>query len=296
MKLIAHISDLHFGAERPEVAEALRIDLQALNPAPALLVISGDFTQRARRRQFAEAAAYVRSLPGPQLAVPGNHDVPLYDVVRRFVAPLARYRTFIGQEVNPVFDDGDLFVAGVNTARSLTWKSGRISEEQLANLRGWLGATKARYRVVVTHHPFIPPPVEEASVARIDLVGRAAQALTVLDAGGVDILLSGHLHHSYAGDTRTQYPAANRAIIAAQAGTAISHRVRENDPNGYNLITLDEDRITIEVRAWSGEAFRPVTTTRYRRHAQGWLEEVVVRPIPRNKDGPYNEWRPDKIL
>jgi 3',5'-cyclic AMP phosphodiesterase CpdA len=279
MKLIAHISDLHFGAEQPDVAEALRADVSALNPAPSLVVISGDFTQRARRRQFIEAAAYLRTLPVPQLVVPGNHDVPLYDVVRRFVAPLTRYRRFIADEVNPVYDDGELFVAGVNTARSLTWKSGRISLEQIEQLQVRLLHTTARFKVVVTHHPFIPPPVTGADEAKIDLVGRAACALTALDAGGVDLLLSGHLHHSYAGDTRTQYPAAHRAIIAAQAGTAISHRVRRNDPNGYNIITLDPDRISIEVRTWTNGAFRPLAATHYRRHAQGWLEEVTVRPL-----------------
>ncbi len=280
MKIIAHISDLHFGAERSDVADALRADLQALAPSPTLVVISGDFTQRARRRQFAEAQAYLRTLPGPQLVVPGNHDVPLYDVLRRFLAPLTRYRRYIADELNPLFDDGELFVAGVNTARSLTWKSGRISVEQIEQLQARLARTTARYRVVVTHHPFIPPPVEDATAARIDLVGRAARALVVLDAGGVDLLLSGHLHHSYAGDTRTQYPAARRAIIAAQAGTAISHRVRENDPNGYNLITMNGDEITIEVRAWTGATFRPLATSRYRRYAQGWLEEIRARPSP----------------
>ena len=47
-----------------------------------------------------------------------------------------------------------------------------------------------------------------------------------LDACEVDLLLAGHLHHGYSGDTRTQYPASHRAIISAQAGTAISGRAR----------------------------------------------------------------------
>jgi 3',5'-cyclic AMP phosphodiesterase CpdA len=276
MKTIAHISDLHFGTEVPAVAEGLRVDLQAA--APSLVVISGDFTQRARSRQFARAREYLETLPQPQLRVPGNHDVPLYDVIRRFAAPLARYRKFIGEELNPVYDDGKLFVAGLNTARSLTWKSGRISLEQIDALQTRLSRTSAPLKVVVTHHPFIPPPMADASEAKIDLVGRAARALTVLDAAGVDLLLSGHLHHSYAGDTRTQYPAAHRAIIAAQAGTAISRRVRDNDPNGYNLITLSRDEITIEVRAWNGAAFRPIAATVYHRTEQGWLPEANRKP------------------
>lgn len=268
MKTIAHVSDLHFGTEIPALAAALRDELNAA--PPSLVVVSGDLTQRARRSQFAAARAFLATLPHPQLIVPGNHDIPLFDVARRFLAPLSRYRAIIGDDLNPIHDDGELFVAGLNTARSLTWQSGRISVEQIAALQTRLAATRARFKVVVTHHPFIPPPTQGSPKARIDLVGRAARALTVLDAGGVDLLLAGHLHHGYSGDTRTQYPAAHRAIISAQAGTAISRRVRPVDPNGYNRITLDADTIRIEVRTWRGTAFVPLRETIYRRTAHGW--------------------------
>lgn len=277
MKTIAHISDLHFGTEQPELAAALRDELRAA--PPSLVVVSGDFTQRARRGQFAAAQAYLQTLPGPQLAVPGNHDIPLFDVARRFLAPLARYRRFIDANTDPVYDDGELFVAGINTARSLTWKSGRISVEQIETLRSRLRRTTARFKVVVTHHPFIPPPASGSEAARIDLVGRASRALEVLDAGEVDLLLSGHLHHSYSGDTRTHYPRAHRAIIAAQAGTAISRRLRASDPNGYNRITLDGDHIEIEVRTWRDRAFETVRIARYLRHATGWSGELSEKRI-----------------
>jgi hypothetical protein len=94
--------------------------------------------------------------------------------------------------------------------------------------------------------------------------------MSVLDAGRVDLLLAGHLHHGYSGDTRTQYPAARRAIICAQAGTAVSRRVRPADPNGYNHIVLDDDRITITVRGWQAGRFVPLRTTVYERNETGW--------------------------
>jgi 3',5'-cyclic AMP phosphodiesterase CpdA len=271
MKTIAHISDLHFGTELPDVAAGLQADLAA-NP-PALLVVSGDLTQRARGGQFAQARAYLDTLPGPQLVVPGNHDVPLFDVARRFLAPLARYRKFISERLDTVFDDGELCVVGLNTARSLTWQSGRISVEQIAWLQNKLRATSARYKVVVTHHPFIPPPVTGSRQHGIDLVGRATRAMQVLDATQVDLLLAGHLHHGYSGDTRAQYPASARAIISAQAGTAISGRVR-SDPNGYNRITFDRYRLLIEVRTWRQGAFTTLRTTEYRRNDNGWEERA----------------------
>lgn len=264
MKTIAHISDLHFGKELPEVANALVADLHA--QAPTLVVASGDFTQRARRAQFAAARDYLKRLPQPQLLVPGNHDVPLYDVMRRFLSPLRRYRHYLTADCDPTFVDDEVLVLGLNTARSFTWKNGRISVEQITALEGRLQHAGLRVKIVVTHHPFLPPPGDVG----IDLVGRAERAMEVLDRCNVDLLLAGHLHRGYAGDIRTHYPAARRAMIAVQAGTAISHRLREGEANAYNLITLERKLITIDVRAWDGKAFASLRRTIYDRADDGW--------------------------
>ncbi|MDO8542099.1 MAG: metallophosphoesterase family protein [Opitutaceae bacterium] len=271
MRTIAHISDLHFGTEDPVVAENLVTALG--RDRPSLVVISGDLTQRARGAQFAAARDYLCRLPVPQVVVPGNHDVPLYDVTRRFLSPLGRYGRYISEVLNPVFEDEELFVAGLNTARSLTWKNGRISCEQIDTLRGVLARAGERFKIVVTHHPFIPPPVSEGEAA-IDLVGRAVEALDVLDHFKVDLLLAGHLHHGYAGDTRTHYPAAKHSIIAAQAGTAISRR-RRHEPNAYNWITIADQHLSIEVRVWDGAQFKPKQTTHYTLRGEEWM---VVNP------------------
>lgn len=264
MKTIAHISDLHFGKELPQVADALVIDLHA--QAPALVVASGDFTQRARRAQFAAARDFLARLPQPQLLVPGNHDVPLYDVMRRFLRPLHRYRHYLAADCDPTFVDDEILVLGLNTARSFTWKNGRISVEQIAALESRLEHGGLRVKIVVTHHPFLPPPGDVG----IDLVGRAERAMEVLDRCNVDLLLAGHLHRGYAGDIRTHYPAARRAMIAVQAGTAISHRLREGEANAYNVITLERKLITIDVRAWNGKAFASLRRTIYDRADNGW--------------------------
>lgn len=270
MKTIAHISDLHFGTEDPVVAEELVATLQ--RERPSLVIVSGDLTQRARRAQFAAARDYLARLPSPLLVIPGNHDVPLYDVARRFLSPLGRYQRYISADVNPVYRDDELFVAGLNTARSLTWKNGRISCEQIDRLREVLATVGETFKIVVTHHPFIPPPVSDG--AGIDLVGRAVQALDVLDHFKVDLLLAGHLHHGYAGDTRTHYPAAKHSIIAAQAGTAISRRLRR-EPNAYNAIEIEETKLSIDVRVWNGRSFESRQRTRYTLRADEW---VVVNP------------------
>jgi 3',5'-cyclic AMP phosphodiesterase CpdA len=269
MRTIAHVSDLHFGTVIPKVAEGLMTDLQAMNPS--LVVVSGDLTQRARRGQFADARSFLQKLPQPQLVVPGNHDIPFFDVARRFLSPLTRYREFINDEVNPVHADDELFVMGLNTARSFTWQSGRISEDQVVLLQTTLKQAGARTKILVTHHPFIPPPYGTG----IELVGRAALAMPILADGEVDLLLSGHLHQGYAGDIRAHYPLARRAIIAVQAGTATSGRTR-NEPNAYNWITIEPRRITIEVRAWSGTAFSTLNVGAYTRTNQGWIAETAT--------------------
>ena len=132
MRVLAHLSDLHFG----RVDEALVGPLQAVlaQLRPHLVVVTGDLTQRARSAQFRSARAFLDALPARHLVVPGNHDVPLYDITRRFLRPLARYRRYIG-DVEPLYVDEEVAVAGVNTARSLTVKGGRINAEQLARIR-----------------------------------------------------------------------------------------------------------------------------------------------------------------
>ena len=272
MKIIAHISDLHFGTEDVSVAAALRDDLHSAKPD--LVVVSGDLTQRARSRQYQAAQTYLSEIPGPQLIVPGNHDVPLYDVLRRFFSPLGRYHRYISAEVNPVYRDEEMLVVGINTARSFTWINGRISPEQIEAMRTTLQReASALFKIVVTHHPFIPPPGEAG--AGIALVGRAARALTVIDEGGVDLLLAGHLHKGYTGDVRTYYPATKRSVIVAQASTAISKRLR-GQPNAYNLITLAGDHISIAVRAWNGTGFAPAALISYRRRESEWRLEIAA--------------------
>lgn len=136
MTRILHLSDLHFGAHDEDLVEAVAAKADELEPE--LVVISGDFTQRARTEQFREACEFLETLRhrGHEvLGVPGNHDVPLYDVLRRFLSPLARYRRFIEESLCPFIELPGVAVLGINTARSLTFKDGRINKDQLHFIR-----------------------------------------------------------------------------------------------------------------------------------------------------------------
>jgi 3',5'-cyclic AMP phosphodiesterase CpdA len=236
------------------------------------LVVSGDFTQRARAGQFQKAADFLNRLPRPQLVIPGNHDIPLYNVAARFFWPLSNYRRFISPDLRPFWVDGELAILGINTSRSWSWawdgfwKDGDISEEQLLDVKLRLcGLPPSMFKIVVTHHPFIPPPGERVH----GIVHGAARALDMMVNCGVDLLLAGHLHMGYSGDVRTHHEAVKRSILSVQAGTATSNRRRE-EPNAYNLIVIDNHQVTITVRAWTGQHFAVLTQTRYARDNEVW--------------------------
>ncbi|MBV9686902.1 MAG: metallophosphoesterase, partial [Alphaproteobacteria bacterium] len=133
MRTVAHLSDLHFGRHDETVAERLMADISEVQPD--LVVVTGDLTQRARHRQFAAARAFLEKFSMPIIVVPGNHDVPLYDVLERFIGRLARYRRYICTELQPFYADDEIALLGLNTARSATFTDGRISYKQAAALK-----------------------------------------------------------------------------------------------------------------------------------------------------------------
>jgi len=266
MRTIVHLSDLHFGRVDPALLDPLVAVVEAAKPD--VVAISGDLTQRARTRQFEEARAFLDRLPRPQIVVPGNHDVPLYDVLRRFAAPLRRYTRIITDDLSPMFRDDQIAVIGLNTARSLTFKGGRINVGQVGLVaRHFAGLDDTILRVVVTHHPFDLPEHAEES----DLIGRATMAMQAFADCGVDLLLSGHLHHAHAGDTASRYEIPGFAALVVQAGTATSTRSR-GESNAFNVIRAGKARIEVEVRSWQPEqsTFGVLRTDVFERRADRW--------------------------
>ena len=270
MRTIAHISDLHFGRIDPPVARGLVADLQGRHPT--LLVVSGDFTQRAKPDQYRAAAEYLRELPSPQLVVPGNHDVPLWDLTRRIFSPLGRYRRHISNDLLPEYRDDQLLVLGVNTARSFTRTSGWIGTSQLREIhRKACDVPAGVFKVLVTHHPFIPAPRKPDS----DVVVGGERVIERLESCGIDMLLAGHLHLAYHDDVRAHLKSARRSILSVQAGTATSTR-RRVEPNAYNWITISTDLVTVAVRVWNGRAFEESLVTRYERVEHEWRRAAQI--------------------
>jgi len=276
MSRIAHLSDVHFGAHDPAVVAG--VEAWLAEARPDLVVISGDFTQRARKDQYREAAAFLDRIEAMGLAtlgVPGNHDVPLYDLVRRFTRPLHRYRRYIDDELCPWFENDRLAVLGINTARSLTFKDGRISHEQMAIIRErFRDVPRDRTRILVTHHPLFAMPIGEAGAPSV-AVGRHGEALAAIAEAGVHILLAGHFHRSFTESARRMVKNAGPALVI-QAGTATSTRLRHGESQSFNLIhAARNDRVEVQVVAWDGAAFESGSRARFAFDGENWQAETA---------------------
>ncbi|MBT8485383.1 MAG: 3',5'-cyclic-nucleotide phosphodiesterase [Phycisphaerales bacterium] len=247
MLSILHISDLHFG---PPYLARIGEALQAIAPTlgPDVVIASGDFTQRAKREQFEQARRFVDALPGvPKVFVPGNHDVPLYRIAERFTRPLELYREHMSNELDGVLRLDEAVIVWLNsTSPRRAISNGRIHLDQLAFCEETLRSVPSSVvKIVVTHHHFLPAPDFE----RDQTMPKARRALDVFVRLGVDMILGGHLHRAYIGNSLDVYAGADRehGIIIVQCGTTTSRRGRgrEREKNSFNLLRIDGDVLKI---------------------------------------------------
>ncbi len=268
MRTVVHLSDLHFGRTEPAVVAALPNTVASIRPD--VVVVSGDLTQRAKGDEFRQARAFLDTLPGPQIVVPGNHDVPLYRVWERFLSPLGKYLRHIQRDLHPCFIDDEVAVLGVNTARSLTFKNGRINEEQMRSIHRCFDPLPEHLtKIVVTHHPFDLPDEPEND----ELVGRARKALQVFADCGVDLLLAGHFHATQSGEISRRHELPGDSALVVQAGTATSTRGR-GESNSFNVVRVERSAIVVETWSWQAEknAFAAGAVDRFIRDGTRWIE------------------------
>lgn len=267
MRKIVHISDIHFGKIDYEIVGRLKEKIVEINPH--LTVVSGDLTQRAKSAQFIEARAFLDSLPKPQIVVPGNHDVPLYNVYARFLQPLDKYKRFITNDLHPFYADEEIAVIGINTARSLTIKDGRINKEQVAVIQSRMrDLSDEMLKIIVTHHPFdLPEGYDDDNI-----VGRAEMAIREITKSGADVFLAGHIHVSHVGHTATRYKlGAGKNALVVQAGTATSTRGR-GEANSFNVLEFEHPRLVVkryECKA-ANIGFMLAETQNFEQTDKGW--------------------------
>ncbi|HLM72102.1 MAG TPA: metallophosphoesterase family protein [Polyangiaceae bacterium] len=276
MRTIVHLSDLHFGRVDKFLLKPLIEFTEALRPH--LIVVSGDLTQRAKSVEFKAARAFLDALPSPQIVVPGNHDVPLYNVLARFARPLTKYRRYITDDLEPFYADDEIAALGLNTARSLTFKDGRLGHEQIARIETRMcSVDESITKLIVTHHPFDFPQNSHHQV----VVGRAQKAMAAVSRCGVDVILSGHLHVSHIGQAAERFQADGRSTLIVQAGTATSVRAR-GEPNAFNVLRVDKRRLTVEQIVWNRSVcnFVKKSTEIFDQSAEGWTPFVPAKESP----------------
>ncbi|MEO7603205.1 MAG: metallophosphoesterase [Sphingomicrobium sp.] len=279
MARLIHLSDLHFGAHESKLVEA--VEQRVNDYRPDLVVISGDFTQRARTRQFEEACAFLGRLRDnghAVLAVPGNHDIPLYDVLRRFLSPLTRYRKYIDDTLCPFHELPTAAVLGVNTARSATFKDGKINDEQIAFIRQVFDRVDPKVpRILVTHHPIFALPTGDGVGEPIK---NQQGVLEMIGGLGVDMLLAGHNHRASHQDS-AEFVTKSTGALVIQAGTATSTRVR-GEHQSFNKIVVNGENVEVTLVGWHKTEFRDGDPALFTRRDGRWVKlgKDGIEPVP----------------
>lgn len=282
MAEILHISDLHFGS--PFLRDRAKAVVELARDAPPdVLVVSGDLTQRAKREQFEEAASFLARFRCPVVVTPGNHDVPLYRMWERFLAPYRHYRDCVRQELNTVTRTSGVTIVSLNSSRSFTFSNGRLEREQLAfAAEAFDDSPPADLRVVVTHHHLAPPP--DFGGARV--MPKARRALRSFREQKVDLILAGHTHRAYIGDSLDFFPGEEReeGIIVVQCGTTTSARGRgrERFNNSLNYLKTEDGVLRVTHYLWRDreQGFWP-----HSRHRFGLRPDIWLGDDPRPFEG-----------
>lgn len=282
MLTLLHVSDLHFGPPFvPEVGESLQRAAAELELD--VIVASGDFTQRAKAEQFAAARAFLDRLPDvPKVVIPGNHDVPLWRVFERVFDPYRHYRQHISTELDSVLRLPRAVIVSLNSTAPLRHTvNGRIHRSQLEFCaRAFADVPPGIARIVVAHHHFAPAPDYEGG----QVMPGAKRAMALFQRLNVDMVLGGHLHRAYIGNSLDVYPgvAREQGIIIVQSGTTTSRRgrAREREKNSFNLIRVGEDKVRVTHYMYFTElgGFAPISRHIFPRPGYHWLAETRGEP------------------
>ncbi len=262
---ILHLSDPHFGACDPEVAELFLENIR--NREWHHTILSGDLTMRARRREYEESSSFIGSLPRPLLVIPGNHDIPaLNQPLDRFFDPFRRYRKAISPDLEPRFSDSQLQILSLNSSRAFglhaDWSDGFLSSKQLSRIRSGFDADK-RFKILVLHHPLLAPLGHQRSVVK-----PLPDLLDAIGIAKVDLVLCGHFHRSR---TATAGVMNQWKCVVSQAPTVCSTRL-QGEPQGYHEILLSPEKITFIHHQFDGQTFSPVSSPEFSRGDDGWQD------------------------
>jgi 3',5'-cyclic AMP phosphodiesterase CpdA len=232
---------------------------------------------RARHEQFEAARNFLKQIKAPKLVIPGNHDVPLYNVVERLLHPFENYEKFAGN-----FDAGPLIlkhvaIYGINTVNPLRHQQGKVHNHDLQKLSEWITKLPSHlWRVVVVHQHFANVPGHE----RPGAMPHASRILSQLSEMGVHAVLHGHVHYHRVASTAEFFPEIKRPMVLVCAGTPTSSRVRGDEAsNNYNVLHFNEDTFAVRPIAWSK------TTVHFEQMKQVQFDRAFFDPFHGSPDG-----------
>jgi len=259
---LAHVSDLHFGTESTDAVLALQLTLTELDVD--VVIVSGDLTQRARRIEFTTARQFLDALDCPYVTVPGNHDIPLFNPVRRALRPFSRYREAFGSTETRCLSFDDVRIVAVNSVRRERHAEGRITLRRRLQVAAMAHATGIdEVTLVVVHHPpFLPGPSGDQAPP----LKRDARTCDAWQDAGVHLILSGHVHRPFLTSIAAGSEPQTRDLWLLGAGTTLSNRLRHGFPNSCNIIDIPSagKGDFIDIARWDHAPGAPRYTRRQR--------------------------------
>jgi 3',5'-cyclic AMP phosphodiesterase CpdA len=234
-----HISDIHFGLEDRTALEWVKREITARHPAA--VAITGDLTMRARHREFRAACDWILALDAPVTVEIGNHDMPYFNLVERFVDPYRRFRAIEGL-VEKEIDLPGLAIVPLKTAvraqPRFNWSKGYVTRPALEKCLAAIDALPAGVRVLVAvHHPLVEVGTHGTALTR-----HGENALAELAKRNVLAVLSGHVHDPF----DLIHDTLHGQVRMIGAGT-LSQRLRSTPPS-FNELLWDGERLGVTVR------------------------------------------------
>ena len=266
MALFIQISDLHFGAQVPAAVEALLGAIDSIKPAAVLCC--GDYTMRARNREWQASRAFLDQIEAPVISIPGNHDIPsINQPFDRIFHPFRRYRRIISKDLEPHEQIDDLEISGVNTTRrwgvppTFDWSHGSVSVAQCAALP-FRFSSDSGLRAVMIHHPLKSEPAMGRKLLR-----RNGLLLAALATAKVDLLLAGHFHRSYI--DVLPYPVGGGSVVLSHVSTACSRRTK-GEPMGFHTLETGAGSVTVSSFRFRGASFEKHADHSFHKSEDDW--------------------------
>jgi len=229
---IVQLSDIHVGSQfREDVFQTVIKEVNLLKPDS--VVITGDLTNEGLKEQYEKCKNLVSEINVDNIiAISGNHDY-------RNTGYLHFKNYFPFKTINELSDDVVLVTIG--TARP-DRDVGEVGYRQTL----WLERTMKKYQdkttILAMHHHLIGIP------------DTGSDRLTIIDAGdvlratidsNVNLVLCGHKHRPWLWDFNN--------LLIANAGSTSSERVRGFFENSYNIVKIENGKISIDLKIVGGE-------------------------------------------